>query len=58
MRLVRVITFKLDEETIVRLNKIADELGVTRSEIIRAAIFSYIRRKSEEKVKARKVLLK
>lgn len=55
---MRVITFKLDEETIVRLNRMADELGVTRSEIIRAAISSYIRRKSDEKAKVRKVLLK
>lgn len=55
---MRVITFKLDEETILRLNEIAEELGVTRSEVIRAAIFSYIKRRSEEKAKARRVLLR
>ncbi|MEM0065574.1 MAG: ribbon-helix-helix protein, CopG family [Sulfolobales archaeon] len=55
---MRVITFKLDEETILELNKVASELGISRSEVIRAAILSYISKKTNGKTRARRVLLK
>ncbi|MEM2079862.1 MAG: ribbon-helix-helix protein, CopG family [Sulfolobales archaeon] len=58
VRLVRVITFKLDEETILKLNRVANELGISRSEVIRAAILSYISKKTDEKARTRRVLLK
>ncbi|MEM2006494.1 MAG: ribbon-helix-helix protein, CopG family [Sulfolobales archaeon] len=55
---MRVITFKLDEETILKLNRVANELGISRSEVIRAAILSYISKKTDEKARTRRVLLK
>lgn len=40
---VRVVTFKLDEETLARLDSIAHMKGVTRSEVIRHALELYLR---------------
>jgi len=39
---MRVITFKLDEETLEELDKLAMRKGKTRSELIRRAIEMYI----------------
>jgi len=42
-----VITFRIDEETLRELDKIADELGFDRSDVIRLAIRELIRRYRE-----------
>ncbi|MCX8184331.1 MAG: ribbon-helix-helix protein, CopG family [Sulfolobales archaeon] len=55
---MRIVTFKLDEETLLKLNRVADELGISRSEVIRAAISSYINKKLERNVRVKRVLLK
>lgn len=55
---MRVITFKLDDETILKLNRVAGELGMSRSEVIRVAIASYLSKRFDEKAKSRKVLLR
>ena len=39
-----VITFRIDEETLRELDKIAGELGFDRSDVIRLAIRELIRR--------------
>lgn len=39
-----VITFRIDEETLRELDKIASELGFDRSDVIRLAIRELIRR--------------
>lgn len=54
---VRVITFKLDEETLLKLDKVASSLGLSRSEIIRLAIGEYLNRRYDAGHKVRKVLL-
>jgi predicted transcriptional regulator len=41
--IVRVVTFKADEELIEKLNHLAQTKGVTRSEIIRRAIELYLK---------------
>ncbi len=54
---MRVITFKLDEETVEELNRVAEMLGVSRSEVIRVAILRFIRENAVGRVKVRRVLL-
>jgi len=39
---LRVITFKLDEETLEELDRLAMRKGKTRSELIRRAIEQYL----------------
>jgi len=41
---VRVITFKIDEELLARIDYVAIKEGVTRSDIIRRALIEYLRR--------------
>ncbi|MEM1622605.1 MAG: ribbon-helix-helix protein, CopG family [Sulfolobales archaeon] len=59
---MRVITFKLDEETVSELNKVASKLGISRSEVIRAAILNYvndyINKETNRKTGTRRILLK
>ncbi|MCS7098837.1 MAG: ribbon-helix-helix protein, CopG family [Sulfolobales archaeon] len=55
---MRIVTFKLNEETLLKLNQVADELGISRSEVIREAISSYINKRFERNVKLKRVLLK
>ncbi len=43
---VRVVTFKIDEELLERLDMLAMKLGIPRSELIREAIISFINNKS------------
>jgi predicted transcriptional regulator len=40
---MRVITFKADEELLEKLNHLAHNKGVTRSEVIRKAIELYLK---------------
>jgi metal-responsive CopG/Arc/MetJ family transcriptional regulator len=54
---LKIITFKLDEETLKKLNMISEEMGIVRSEIIRKAIMLYLK-ENEQKQKPRiKVVL-
>lgn len=43
---MRVVTFKIDEELLERLDSIAMRLGIPRSELIREALISFINNKS------------
>ncbi len=54
---MRVVTFKLDEETVEKLNRVAEMLGISRSELIRAAILNYIREKAVGGTRVKRVLL-
>lgn len=54
---MRVITFKLDEETLLKLDKAASSLGLSRSEVIRSAISEYLNRRHGAGHKVRRVLL-
>ena len=40
---LRIITFKIDENTLIELDKISYATALPRSEIIRRAIFFYLR---------------
>jgi len=44
---VRVVTFKIDEELLYKLDVYAVKLGMSRSELIRHLIKEYIREKSK-----------
>ena len=57
--MVRVVTFKLDDELLRDLDRVADELGVTRSEVIRMALKAFIRGRSprREVIRVRRVIL-
>jgi Ribbon-helix-helix protein, copG family. len=39
---VRVVTFKLDEETLYILDRLSITLGKSRSEVIREALMTYV----------------
>ncbi len=39
---MRIITFKIDDELLERLDLVAQRIGATRSELIRKAIIMYI----------------
>ena len=39
---MRIITFKIDDELLERLDLVAQRVGATRSELIRKAIIMYI----------------
>jgi len=43
---VRVVTFKIDEELLERLDALAMKLGIPRSELIREAIVTFINNKA------------
>ncbi len=57
--MVRVVTFKLDDELLRDLDRVAGELGVTRSEVIRMALKAFIRGRSprREVIRVRRVIL-
>ena len=57
--MVRVVTFKLDDELLRDLDRVADELGVTRSDVIRMALKAFIRGRSprREVIRVRRVIL-
>ncbi len=40
---LRVITFKLDERFLERIDLVVERLGITRSDLIRAALESFIK---------------
>ena len=40
---LRIITLKIDENTLIELDKYSFAMGLSRSEIIRRAIFFYLR---------------
>jgi len=46
---VRVVTFKIEEDALELVDKIAIEKGLYRSEVIREAVKEFIRRKLLEK---------
>jgi len=46
---VRVVTFKIEEDVLELVDKIAIEKGLYRSEVIREAVKEFIRRKLLEK---------
>lgn len=43
MGVYRIVTFKLDSDVVEKLDEIALRRGITRSEVIREAIFRYLR---------------
>jgi metal-responsive CopG/Arc/MetJ family transcriptional regulator len=47
MRL-RIITFKIDEETLMRLDVVSRKTGIVRSELIRKAIEIYLNKIGNE----------
>ncbi len=47
MRL-RIITFKIDEETLMRLDAVSRKTGIVRSELIRKAIELYLNKIGNE----------
>ena len=46
---MRVVTFKIEEDVLELVDKIAIEKGLYRSEVIREAVKEFIRRKLLEK---------
>ncbi|MEM0014546.1 MAG: CopG family transcriptional regulator [Zestosphaera sp.] len=58
---MRIVTFKLDEITLRRLDELATKLGLSRSEIIRLALMNYISRENinpkKQGVKVKHVVL-
>ncbi len=40
---MRVVTFKAEEDLLEIIDRVAQELGLTRSEVIRIALESYIK---------------
>jgi len=46
---MRVVTFKIEEDALELVDKIAIEKGLYRSEVIREAVKEFIRRKLLEK---------
>ena len=54
---VRIITFKLDNEMLSRLDSVASELGLSRSEVIRIAIVVYLNKRIGGRARIRRVLL-
>jgi len=49
---VRIITFKIEEELLNEIDKLCNELGMTRSELIRFALMALV---SGKKVRIKKV---
>ena len=45
---MRVVTFKIQEDLLSRLNRAAETLGFSRSELIRMAIVEWLRNHEEE----------
>lgn len=43
----RVVTFKIDEELLERVDRVAASEGLTRSGLIRKALIQYLRDKGE-----------
>ncbi|PUA33457.1 MAG: hypothetical protein B7O98_03310 [Zestosphaera tikiterensis] len=39
---LRIVTFKVDEDLLSKLDELALKLGLTRSEVIRLALLNYI----------------
>ncbi len=39
---LRIVTFKIDENLLSKLDELALKLGLTRSEVIRLALLNYI----------------
>ncbi len=55
---MRVVTFKIDEELLERLDSFARLKGVTRSEVIRKAIELYLKLEDYKvKIEPRRVVL-
>jgi len=54
----RVITFKASEKLVEDMDKLARELGITRSELIKRAIAKYIAEKMTEKEKPKNVRIR
>ncbi len=42
VRRVRVVTFKVDVDTLREIDRVAEELGMNRSELIRKAVLEFI----------------
>jgi len=47
---MRIVTFKLDEETLEKLDELARSVGVPRSELIRKAIEDFLRKREPPKI--------
>ncbi len=45
---MRIITFKIDDELLERLDIVAHESGVSRSEVIRKALILYLSKAEKE----------
>jgi len=59
---LKVVTFKIEDELLERLERLANQLGVTRSQLIRDAVRQYVNEPSKHgvyrlNVKVRKVSL-
>ena len=54
---MRVVTFKIDEELLEKLDRYALSLGMTRSDVIRKAIAMIVEGKEPRKIRIRKVVL-
>ncbi|MEO3993655.1 MAG: CopG family transcriptional regulator [Desulfurococcaceae archaeon TW002] len=58
---MRIVTFKLDEITLRKLDELASKLGLSRSEIIRLALLNYMSKENispkKQGVKIRHVVL-
>jgi len=54
---VRVVTFKIDEELLEKLDRYALSLGMTRSDVIRKAIIALLEGMQVRKIRIRKVVL-
>ncbi|MCE4617558.1 MAG: ribbon-helix-helix protein, CopG family [Desulfurococcales archaeon] len=50
---MRVVTFKIEDELIRKIDKYAYEHGLTRSEVIRRALKSYLERETQKIVTKR-----
>jgi len=57
--MVRVVSFKVPEDLLERLDGVAREYGIPRAEVIRAAIIEYLRSRSIPKIsiRVRRVLI-
>jgi len=58
---VRIVTFKIDNHLLERIDRLAERDGLSRSELIRKAIIMYLgggsRRKKKEMFKVKYVIL-
>jgi len=48
MMTLKIITFKIDEELLERIDLLAQETGTNRSDIIRKAIILYVNKMEKE----------